>query len=144
MTDKNIYANLNLQTYRWISQCAKCSTVHSASEPESLSESGRSSLFSWVLLANTGYTQHTGSLMFWWSCCRTDLTGTPGDLTSSCRYQLVSGKLLFTDQSVSDVDSLGFLLKCRYDSVKVELGADHFTIETSVPAYKTNIWINMT
>ena len=57
---------------------------------------------------------------------------------------LVSGKLLFTDQSVSDVDSLGFLLKCRYESVKVELGADRFTIETSVPAYKTNIWINMT
>ena len=57
---------------------------------------------------------------------------------------LVLGKLLFTDQSVSDVDSLGFLLKCRYDSVKVELGADRFTIETSVPAYKTNIWINMT
>jgi hypothetical protein len=38
--------------------------------------------------------------------------------------------LLFTDQSVNDVDSLGFLLECRYDSVKVELGAGHFTIET--------------
>ena len=55
------------------------------------------------------------------------------------RITLVSGKLLFTDQSIRDVDSLVFLLECRYDSVKVELGADRFTIETSVPAYKTNI-----